>query len=149
MSNRLIKKTFRGRPLGSQKRRRVLWSRPRAELSTHYLLQRAKPLVPPVPLGSTHLARRVLSPGRRSARRAPKPRPRARARSPSQLCLSSSVSSGRKNRPSAPRLSTPNALLSTPPATTTQPATAAPEVQISRRPLAYPDRLWFSYFIWS
>lgn len=44
----------------------------------------------------------------------------ARARPPAQLCPSSSVSSGRKNRPSDPRLSTPNAFLPTPPATTTQ-----------------------------
>lgn len=107
---------------------------PGAALYTHYHLQRAKALVPPHPIwlhpqgapGLLTLAARVsdafLSPAST-----------VRARSPSQLCLSSSVSSGRKNRPSGPRLFTPNALLPTPPAITTLPATEALKVQISPR----------------
>lgn len=123
---------------------------PHAALSTHHLFQRAKPLVPPRPTQLLPLgAPGTLKPLLRVRDAFLSPASGARARSPSQFCLSNSVSGRRKNRPAGPRLFTPNALLPTPPATTTQPATEAPKVQISPRPLEYPDRFCSCYSFWS
>lgn len=66
-------------------------------------LQRAKPLAPPLPAGSTHRLL-VANPGRRVRGALLNPASWARARSPRRLALGGSVSGGRENRPRRPRL---------------------------------------------
>lgn len=76
--------------------------RPARRSARHRLrLQRAKPLAPPLPAGSTH-RRLVSNPGRRVRGAFLNPASRARARSLRRWALGGSVSGGRENRPWRP-----------------------------------------------